>query len=93
MRTRKGFDVTIDSRDSMEGLSWDILRKWQKEFQEDFCKDCINFDLDRQYFINKDHPNNLQDCISHWTDIVGVCWNFKHRVTGESIDQLLRSFK
>ncbi len=88
LRTRKGPDITID-KDGMHGFGMDIVSRWQKEFQRDFCALCVHFDPESQTFKDKGHTNDPEDCSHHWTDIVGVCWSFKERDTKRDISNLI----
>lgn len=94
LRSRKGPDITVNGQtDTMEGFNVDIVKRWGAEFQQDFCASCLNYNRDGQDFIEKGHPNNPQDCKSHWTDIVGICFNYRERDTGKTIDQLVQDLK
>ncbi|GEM_PF-6384668 len=88
LRTRKGPDITVDAN-GFDGLGEDIIKRWQKEFQQDFCPSCVHFDPVNQTFKKKEHPNNPEQCYHHWTDIVGVCWGFKERDTNRDISNLI----
>ena len=65
LRSQKGPNVTIDGH-KMEGLRIDIVRRWQQEFQQDFCGSCVHFDATRQRFKRKGHQNISEDCCYHW---------------------------
>lgn len=92
LRARKGPDITI-SGDKIEGLGFDIIRKWQKEFQDDFCPSCIHFDVATGTFKEKGHPNNPEGNAYHYTDITGVCWNSQDRETGKTIGELAALYR
>jgi len=77
LRSRKGPDITV-SAGGMEGLGIDVVRRWQREFQQDFCGHCVRFDRGAWQDRRTGRP---WLCEAHWTDIVGVCWNFRERGT------------
>lgn len=88
VRARKGADITIQGH-KMEGSGIDITRRWQKEFEDEFCEFCVHFDAVNRRFKEKQHQNDPEDCSHHWTDVVGVCWNFRERETGKNIRECL----
>jgi hypothetical protein len=61
------------------GASWDEIKLYQKEFQKEFCPSCVHFDLEKNDFKEKGHPNDPNDCKHHYTDIIGQCWNYRKR--------------
>ena len=77
LRSRRGGDITISGA-GMEGQGLDILRRWQREFQDEFCSSCA-----RAPYIPADGR-----CPSHHTDVIGVCWNFRDQATGDAIGDL-----
>jgi hypothetical protein len=70
LRRRRGSDITIGSDGTLEHIDWSTIKRWQEEFQRDYCSQCVRDDGPR---------NERGDCASHWTDIVGQCWNFQSR--------------
>ena len=89
LRSRKGPDISVGP-DGFEGFQIDILQRWQREFQGEFCKHCHHFDPITGDFKEKGPPaNKPDDCSHHLTDIVGVCWSFKERDTGRSISEIV----
>lgn len=94
-RSRKGPDISINTTrgGEMVGLNEDIVSRWQKEFQADFCNSCVHFDIQRQGFKEKGHQNNPDDCVKHWTDIVGICFNYSENGTGRNINQVVADYK
>lgn len=78
IRARRGKEVIVTSRrfiNTSEGQ----LKKYQSEFQSEFCESCISWANERNTFIQIGHPNNPIDCIDHWCDIIGQCWNYRRK--------------
>ena len=74
VRQRKAAGVTVGSDGSIENIDWSVVRRWQREFQEEFCRDCCYFDLRNRSFLKQGGGG---DCARHVTDIIGQCWNFR----------------
>lgn len=67
LRRRRASDIVLFSDGSIEHVDWSTIRRWQEEFQRDYCRACQHFNQLR---------DARDDCAFHWTDIVGQCWNF-----------------
>ena len=67
LRRRRASDVSVGPW-GIEGNDWETIKRWQKEFQDEFCAFCKNFEIRRL-------PDGK--CELHWTDIIGRCWNFR----------------
>jgi len=78
IRARAAKKVTV-SGSNISDSSWDQIKQYQKEFQEEFCPSCFSFDPEKNDFKEKGHQNNPEDCKHHWTDITGQCWNYQER--------------
>ncbi|MBI2406320.1 MAG: hypothetical protein HYW56_02170 [Candidatus Harrisonbacteria bacterium] len=62
-----------------ERMEWRALKTAQRAFQKQYCPSCVRWNLRKGGFAATGHPNDPADCISHWTDIMGTCWNYKPR--------------
>ncbi len=71
--------VTVDGEGNITGSSWDQIKRYQLEFQQEYCPSCFRFDPAKNDFQEKGHQNDPNDCKSHWTDIAGQCWNYQER--------------
>lgn len=74
VRRRRAADVFLGSDGTIENIDWLSIRRWQREFQEEFCADCCYFDRRNRSFLKLGRGS---DCARHVTDIVGQCWNFR----------------
>ena len=73
--SREGFNPLTMSPEELKRFSENI-KGLQIQFQMEYCKACEHYDKEKEDFKNVGHPNNPLDCINHYTDIVGDCWNY-----------------
>jgi len=83
IRGRAAKDVSVDGDGKISGSSWDQIKQYQKEFQQEFCPSCFHFDPKKNDFREKGHSNNPKNCKRHWTDIAGQCRNYRKREEAE----------
>lgn len=88
LRTRRGSGITVD-QEGFHGIGEDILTRWQKEFQQDFCATCKHFDQANNRYRELKPDKQPDDCFHHLTDVVGACWSFRDSVTGKDIGHLI----
>ena len=69
-RQRRAADILVVSDGRIEHVDWALIRRWEREFQAEFCTSCRHFEAER---------NAAADCALHRTDIVGQCWNFERK--------------
>jgi len=69
-----GSKPTQEDKDAFDGI-----KKLQEEFQKKYCPSCERYDPVKKDYVEKGHENNPEDCIRHWTDILGECWSYKPR--------------
>ena len=69
--------TSIDAEGNIEGIAggWNAIKIAQRVFQQKHCPHCGHFDQEKKDFKKK-KPDNLEDCLYHWTDILGQCWNY-----------------
>lgn len=70
--------IAVDSEGNIEGIAggWQAIKIAQKVFQEKNCPNCGHYNQRERDFKKKGHPSNSEDCLWHWTDILGQCWNY-----------------
>ena len=66
---------------TLEGIAggFQAIKIAQRIFQQKYCCHCAYFDKTRSDFKEKGHQNNPDDCLYHWTDVLGACWNFRYQ--------------
>ena len=77
--------VTVDTRGTLTGIAggWEAIKIAQRTFQKKYCPSCIHYDPTKQEFKTKGHQNNPDNCLYHWTDFLGRCWNYRKEVNDD----------
>jgi hypothetical protein len=65
--------TSLDAEGNIGGIAggWNAIKIAQKVFQQKHCPNCGHYSQEKKDFREKNHPNNPEDCLYHWTDILG----------------------